>query len=213
MQEHDKEKKNIFRRPEFQSLIAAFLIFGLLAGFLIYVYSKNYVSIEDSHIEAPIVNLSPAVSGILNAVYVKEGDSVSPGTEVARIGSESLISREGGIVSVAPKATGNFYAPGQTAVSIIVESRMRAVGTIEETKGLSLLKAGQAVVFTVDAFPGNEYIGKVDSVSPTSVDNSVTFSISDKRPIKKFNVYVAFDRSKYPELRNGMSAKIKIDVR
>jgi hypothetical protein len=48
----------------------------------------------------------------------------------------------------------------------------------------------------------------VDEVSPTSEQGSVVFDISDQRPTNQFDVYVRFDPSKYPELKNGMSARI-----
>lgn len=53
-------------------------------------------------------------------------------------------------------------------------------GKIEETKGLSSIKVGQAATFTIDAFPKNKYVGVVDEISPVSVDSGVIFSISDK---------------------------------
>ena len=78
---------------------------------------------------------------------------------------------------------------------------------------MSDISAGNRVVFTVDAFGSTKYDGIVESVSPTSNQTGVTFSISDKRAVQKFDVKVRFDASKYPELKNGMSAKMKIYTR
>jgi hypothetical protein len=84
------------------------------------------------------------------------------------------------------------------------------VGTIDETKGLNDVKAGQRATFSVDAFPGKTYEGIVDQISPVSDDTGVVFSISDKRPVKKFDVKVSFSVANYPELKSGMSAKITV---
>jgi len=43
-----------------------------------------------------------------------------------------------------------------------------------------------------------------------SREGDVVFNISDKREVKQFDVKVRFDISKYPELKNGMSAKMWI---
>jgi multidrug efflux pump subunit AcrA (membrane-fusion protein) len=100
--------------------------------------------------------------------------------------------------------------PGQTVVSIVNNKEMKVVGTIDETKGLNKVKAGQRATFSVDAFPGKTYEGIVDQISPVSDDTGVVFSISDKRPVKQFDVKVSFNVADYPELKSGMSAKITV---
>lgn len=206
-------KVSFFKRPWVQSVGSIVVIFGLLAFFLYYQATKYTVSVENSFIEAPIVNISPIAPGILNAIYVKEGDRVTANSQLALVGSDILYTKDAGIISSAPKAPGSYFNPGQTVVSMIVDKEMKVVGSIDENKGLKDIKSGQSATFTVDAFPGKKYVGIVDSVSPSSSDTGVIFSISDKRPIKKFDVNIRFDVSKYPELKNGMSAKIKINTK
>ena len=93
---------------------------------------------------------------------------------------------------------------------MVVKDKTRVQGSVEETKGLSDLKQGQKVIFTVDAFSGKKYYGIVDEVAETSNDANLAYSISDKRPVKRFYVYVRFNTEQYPELKDGMSAKITI---
>jgi hypothetical protein len=45
-------------------------------------------------------------------------------------------------------------------------------------------------------------------VAPTSEQSDVVFNISDQRPTSQFAIYVRFDTTQYPQLKNGMSAKI-----
>jgi hypothetical protein len=47
----------------------------------------------------------------------------------------------------------------------------------------------------------------VDEVSPTSRQSDVVFNISSQRQEQEFNIKIRFDVNKYPELKNGMSAK------
>jgi len=72
------------------------------------------------------------------------------------------------------------------------------------------VSVGQRATFTVDAFGGRVFNGIVDEVSPTSRAGDVVFSISDKRQEQEFNIKVRYDATAYPELKNGMSAKLTI---
>ena len=207
------KKEHIFKKPWVQSTIYFVVIFGLLGIFLFWQSERGTISIENSYLDAPIVNLTPTSPGTLNALYVKEGDRVQANSQIALVGSQIIYTKEGGIVSSAPLALGSYYSPGQTVVSVVNDEKMRVVGKIEETKGLDSIKVGQRATFTVDTFPDNEYEGAVYEISPVSNNSGVLFSISDKRPVNKFNVYVTFDVSKYPELKSGMSAKLLVDIK
>jgi multidrug resistance efflux pump len=186
------------------------VIFGVLAGFLFWQSKKNTIFIENSVLEAPIINLSPVSPGVLNNLYVKEGDRVAANAQIALVGSQIISAKVGGIVSSAPSLLGQFFTPGQTVVSIVNNQEMKVVGSIEETKGLNDIKMGQRATFSVDAFPGISYAGIVDEISPISNDNGIIFSISDQRPTKKFEVKVRFNVDDYPALKSGMSAKITV---
>ncbi len=205
-----ENKDSILKKPWVQSLISAIVIFGLLAVFLFWQLGQKTILIENSYLDAPVINLAPSAPGTLNALYVKEGDKISENTQVALIGSQIIFTKESGIVSNAPHLLGSYFSPGQIVVSIVNNKEMKVIGQIEETKGLSDITAGQRATFSVDAFPGKTYEGIVDQVSPVSNDNGIVFSISDKRPIKKFDIKVRFNISDYPELKSGMSAKITV---
>ena len=60
----------------------------------------------------------------------------------------------------------------------------------------------------MDAFGSQVFKGVVDEVSPTSNQSDVVFNISDQRPTNQFAVKVRFDPAQYPQLKNGMSAKV-----
>jgi multidrug resistance efflux pump len=93
---------------------------------------------------------------------------------------------------------------------MIEPKELRIVGHIAEDKGLADIKLGQKVVFTVDAFGSKEYSGVVSSISPTSRNSDIVFSISDKRQEQEFDVKVSYDVKSAPELKNGMSARMWI---
>ena len=191
------------------------LIGGLFAAFVIggFIYvdvSGKRVYIEKSDIEATSISLSPSMPGILEALYVHEGDVLPPNTLVARVGNELIKTKTTALVLSVSNKTGAQVNPGEAVVIVIDPSSLRVVGQVDEDKGLASLTVGERALFTVDAFGGKEYSGVVDEVSPTSRVSGIAFSISDKRETRAFNVKVRFDINAYPELKNGMSAKLWI---
>ena len=211
--EETNKKESIFKKPWMQSLVVIAIVFGLLAAFLVWQTKSTTVFIENSTLVAPVVELSPVVPGVLNALYVKEGDVIAPNTQVALVGSQIVSSVQGGLVSSAPNLVGQYFNPGESVVSVVDTADMEVVGSLEENKGLSKIAVGDHATFTVDAFGGKVYQGIVDEVAPSAEDTGVAFSISDTRPVQKFDVKVRFDVSAYPELRNGMSAKITVSTK
>lgn len=192
------------------SVLAALLV--IIAGAYIYVSSKT-VYIDQSVIAAPLVELSPVNSGILEAVFVNVGDAVSQDTPVARVGDEVVKAKTSGEIVSVDNNIGEFVnvLTGQGAVAAMIDpTQMRVVGHLEENKGLADVAVGDLATFTVDAFGSKTYEGVVDEVSPTSRQSDVVFNISDQRPTNEFDVKVRFDPAKYPELANGMSARIWI---
>ncbi len=212
MNEEKNNKKEIFKNTMVQSGIGIAIIILALGGFLFWQSSNGTIFIENSYVNAPIINLSGNTAGTLNALYVSEDEVIAADTPVALVGTNTVTSKQNGVITHIENSIGAFFAPGQAVVSMIHPEDMRVVGTIDETKGLDQIKAGQNATFTVDAFGSKTYVGTVESVSETSDDTGVVFSISDKRPTKKFDVKIKFDVTKYPELKNGMSAKITVYV-
>lgn len=204
------KKPGILQNPWVKTggLIAAVAI--VAAGFLYWQSSSTRIKIDTSMVLAPQIDLSPSAPGQLMQTYVNVGDSILANTPVAEVGTEILTSKTAGLVVAVQKDTGKNFNPGQPVVSMIDPNELRVVGTIDENKGLSQIKVGQLANFTVDAFGSKTYEGVVDEVSPSANSTGALFNISDQRPTQQFDVKVRFDSTKYPELKNGMSAKLTI---
>lgn len=216
----EKPKKNLFKKikesPRLLGMLALIVLALSVAGLSYWQDEQGKVYVEKSEVSAPVISLgtrlaptSPPV--VLEEVLVKEGEYVSKGKVVARLrdGQEIRAGSDGlvvGIKNVPGQAVGNSDA----LVKIIKPEELRIIGRLEENKGLSDVRVGQRVSFTVDAFPGKEYYGVVDSISPAARTSDVVFSISDKREERQFDVKVKYDVYSYPELKNGMSAKMWI---
>lgn len=170
--------------------------------------SNNRVTIDDSSIEAPLINLAPTAAGQLMAVYVQEGDIVPANTPVAEVGTQILTTQVAGEIVTVNNTIGANITSGESVVSMIDPSQLRVVGSIDENKGLAQIAVGDPVVFTVDAFGSKQFKGVVDEVAPTSNAADVVFSVSDAREEQTFDVKARFDTTTYPQLKNGMSARM-----
>jgi multidrug resistance efflux pump len=205
-----KIKKSVFAKPWMQSVVGMVVIVLLLIFFISWRILGNEIKIDNSFIDIPIINLSPTTPGILNEIYVTEGQTILPNTAVAQVGNETIVSKVGGIIVSVNHQEGQVFSPGTPVVSMVNPDDETVVGQIDENKGLSDIKVGQIATFTVDAFGSKKFEGVVEEISPMSDESGVVFNISDKRSVKQFDVKVRFDVASHPELKEGMSAKIII---
>jgi len=206
----EKTERSLLKNEWVRAAAAVVVVLVICGGFLYWQTTSTRIGIETSLISAPLIDLSPTASGQLTQTYVNVGDSVLAGTPVAQVGNEIIKTKTSGVIVTVQTDIGKTFNPGQSVVTMIDPSQLRVVGTIDENKGLSDIHVGQLANFTVDAFGGKQYEGVVDEVSATSKQTDVVFNISDSRAIQQFEVKVRFDTSKYPELKNGMSAKLTI---
>lgn len=192
-------------------VIGAIVVIGGGGAGLYYYVSSKTVYIDLSQIQAPLINLSPANSGVLQTLYVKPGDMVTANEPIALVGNQVVEAQTAGEIVSTNDNIGQYMntMTGQGTVATMIDpTQLRVVGNLDENKGLNNIQVGDPATFTVDAFGGEQFKGVVDEVAPTSEQSDVVFNISDQRPTNQFAVYVRFDPAQYPQLKNGMSAKI-----
>jgi multidrug resistance efflux pump len=200
----------VLRSPLVILLILAVLGGGGYFGYQYWVNLESKVYIENSSISAPLITVSPAVPGVLNAIYVKPGDTVYTGEHLFNVGDHITTALTPGIVTTTQNTPGQMASSASSIVQMYDPQSLRVVGQVQEDQGLMDIHVGQKVTFTVDAFGSRQFQGVVESVGNIPDQSSIVFSISDKRQEKQFDVKVAFDINAYPELLNGMSAKMWI---
>lgn len=189
---------------------AIILVVLAIVGAITFKTLNSRVYTDQADIEAPVITLSPTASGVLQKIFVNVGDHVNADTVVAQVGDELIQTQVAGIITSTEDSIGQIVNPGDAIVTMIDPTTLRAVAHLDENKGLSSVAIGDHVVFTVDAFAGKEYQGVVDEISPTARQGDVVFNISDARETQEFDVKIRFDVNAYPELANGMSAKVWI---
>ncbi len=148
-------------------------------------------------------------------MFVHVGDLVTANQPVARVGDGVVESQTGGEIVSVDQNIGEFEnaMTGQAVVATMIDpTQLRVVGRLDEDKGLAEVKVGDVAKFTVDAFGSKEYYGVVDEIGQIS-QGYTTSNIFSQRPTDQFNVYVRFDPARYPELKDGMSARIWVYVK
>lgn len=192
--------------------IIAILAIILVSGFGYYFYNHGrQIYTDKAEISAPLISLSYSGVGTLQEILVKNGDRVSARTPVARMENGFVRAETDGVIVGIDNEIGKIFSPGEPVVTMINTNDLRVVAHIAENKGLSSVNVGQKVMFRVDAFGSKKFYGTVEEIAKTADQSSVVFSISDKREEKEFSVKIKYDVKAYPELLNGMSAKVWIE--
>jgi multidrug resistance efflux pump len=202
----DKIKQNPTLIVIIVFIVAVALIGG--TGYLLILQSRVYI--EKAEINAPTIILTPQTSGVIDKLYVKEGETVRKNQILAKVGDDLIKAPTSGIITSIANTPGQMASPQTPIVQMIDPRELRVIGRLEEDKGLADVKVGQNVIFTVDAYGSAEFEGVVEEVAPSARQNDIVFSISDKREVREFNIKATFDQKAYPQLKNGMSAKMWI---
>jgi multidrug resistance efflux pump len=207
--------KNIIaklKNPIVSSILVILLLVGLTVGGMFFYFKEMQarIKIEDSLVNAAVIPIVPTIVGKLRTVFVVEGQKVKKGDALAEVGSEVVRAFSDGIIIETNKQIGATVFQQIPIVKMINPNEMRIDGTIDENKGLNQLKIGQVVSFTIDALPGKLFWGFIDEIAPTAKQTSMTFSISSERPTQQFEIFTRFNASAYPEIKNGMSAKMVV---
>ena len=206
--------KEIARKAKIKAWIEIGILVAIVAVFLAatywWLFIRTRVYTDSASISAPLIQISPDNPAILKEVLVKDGDMVATSTPVARVGDSYLLTSSSGLIVNTDDSVGTLFSPGQAIVTMINPSDLRLVAKIDENAGLSDIKPGDKVVFTLDAFGGKKFDGAVEEIVPTSYQSGVIFNISDTRQEQQYQVKISYDALTHPEILNGMSARVWI---
>lgn len=201
----------LFKNKQFMRTVGiVLLVIILVVGYIVFQKMTGRVFIDNSLIQSPVITISPTSSGKVAEIDVKEGQMVQSGDTLAIVGSELIRTDTDGLIISAPDLTGSTVNQTTQLIQMIRPVNMRVAGTLDENKGLNAISVGQVVSFTVDALPGKTFWGYIDEISPSANTSTFSFSTSTERSTQQFTVYAKFESSKYPAIKNGMSAKMVV---
>ncbi len=105
-----------------------------------------------------------------------------------------------GVVSKKYTEVGELLLPGKQIATIVNPDRIYVLATIDEVD-VGRLRLGQQVGITVDAFPGERFMGRIKRISPIVSGGKLETRTAD--------VWIYFDE-KEPRIKPGMSADVEI---
>ena len=124
-----------------------------------------------------------------------------------------------GVIARRNAETGALVQPGQSLMSIVPDRDVWVTANLKETQ-LSNVRVGDSVEFTVDAYPGRKFAGRVESLSPATgarfallpPDNATG---NFTKVVQRVPVKIAVEQSTDSAhlLRPGMSVDVDIATR
>jgi membrane fusion protein (multidrug efflux system) len=121
-----------------------------------------------------------------------------------------------GVIAKRNAETGALVQPGQSLMSIVPDREVWVTANLKETQ-LANIRTGDPVEFTVDAYPGRKFTGRVESLSPAT---GARFSLlppdnatgNFTKVVQRVPVKIAVDQPSDTThlLRPGMSVDVDI---
>jgi membrane fusion protein (multidrug efflux system) len=112
---------------------------------------------------------------------------------------------------------GQLVSPGQLLIAVVNRNDLNIIANFKETQ-LAHMKVGQPVVIHVDAFPGKEFKGHVDSISagtgaqftllPPDNASGNFVKVTQRVPVK-----IVFDEKPDAPLAAGMNVIVEVKVK
>jgi membrane fusion protein (multidrug efflux system) len=127
-----------------------------------------------------------------------------------------ILSPIDGIVGKRSAQPGQFVQPGQSLFVIVPTKKTWVKANFKENSIRSIHK-GQKAEIKIDAYPGEQWLGTVDFVYPSSVASLSLIPPENAtgnftKVVQRFPVRISLDEKPNFELRPGMSAEVTIDI-
>ncbi|TXK76377.1 HlyD family secretion protein [Paenibacillus sp. N3.4] len=208
-------------------ILTVMVISGASIGGYYWYEGANYVATDNARISGDIYRVMPRISGKINSLGIKVGDTVVADQIVGQqditnlsnslLDQASLRSPIGGTVIQTAAKVGEVVAPGQSIAMIVNKNALFVSADIDETK-VKKIHIGQTVTFGLDTYSGTEFKGKVMEIGQATAS---TFSLlpttgssgNFTKVTQRMNVKVSIDDNQGLDLAPGMNAEIKIHIK
>jgi len=141
--------------------------------------------------------------------------------ETARINLNRTVIRApvGGVIGARSVRPGQYVRPGGALLSVVPLGRTFIVANFKETQ-VGRMRIGQQVVITADAFPGQKFIGTVESFAPATGSEFAMIPVENDtgnftKITQRVPVRIALPRASplTAALRPGLSVAVKVDLK
>jgi membrane fusion protein (multidrug efflux system) len=151
--------------------------------------------------------------------HPKYKDAVAARDEAARQLAHTVVRAPfAGIVTNVPSLQpGQYLAAAATAFNIVSTDRVWVQASPKETE-LTYVKPGQKAVVEVDSYPGQQWTGTIDSISPASASSFSLLPAENTsgnwvKVVQRIPLRVSVTNAPgKPQLRVGMSVELSIET-
>jgi membrane fusion protein (multidrug efflux system) len=151
--------------------------------------------------------------------HPKYKDAVAARDEAARQLAHTIVRAPfAGIVTNVPSLQpGQYLAAAATAFNIVSTDRVWIQASPKETE-LTYVKPGQKVTVEVDTYPGQRWVGTVESISPASASSFSLLPAENTsgnwvKVVQRIPMRVSVSNAPgKPPLRVGMSVEVNVDT-
>jgi multidrug resistance efflux pump len=208
-------------------ILIVLVVSGAGIGSYYWYENANYVSTDDARIAGDIYRVMPRISGKINSLGVKIGDSVVADQVIGQqditnlsnslLDQATLRSPISGTVIQTSAKVGEVVSPGQSVAMVVDMSKLYISADIEETN-IKKVKIGQPVDISVDTYPGHTFTGKVFEIGEAAAS---TFSLlpttstsgSFTKVTQRITVKISIDDHQGLDLAPGMNAVVKVHIK
>jgi len=146
-------------------------------------------------------------------------DALAARNEAARQLAHSIVRApfDGIVTNVPSLQSGQYLAAAATAFNIVSTDHVWVQASPKETE-LTYVKPGQEVTVEVDAYPGQRWVGTVESISPASASSFSLLPAENTsgnwvKVVQRIPMRVRVNNtSGKPPLRVGMSVELSVDT-
>jgi membrane fusion protein (multidrug efflux system) len=128
-----------------------------------------------------------------------------------------IVAPADGVITNKSIAAGDLVQPGRTVLSIVQDSEIWVEANLKETE-LADVHVGAAATVTLDVYPGVEYHGEVESISPATGAEFALLPPQNAsgnwvKVVQRIPVRIRITANEgQPPLRAGLSADVAIDT-
>lgn len=163
-------------------LVTLIVVIGALIGGYFILKGMNSLTTDNVKVTADLHNIAPSGAGKLRRLMVAKGDSVTKDQIIGEAENTGYLkSPVDGEIVECDVTQGQMVGPS-TVIAVVADTRdIYIQANIEET-AIRRVRAGQVVQVSLDAYPGQSFIGvvrEIDKITQSAISgNTMSYSTS-----------------------------------
>ncbi|MDA8345304.1 MAG: efflux RND transporter periplasmic adaptor subunit [Thermaerobacter sp.] len=200
------------------------------AGYYFWWQGQHYVSTSDAQLSANLVTVVATAPGRVGGALPQVGETVKAGQQILSESVSTTATAKAapaattipvaatatGLVAQVSVVDGQYVQPGEPLATIVATTSNEVVANIPESE-ISNIKAGQFVDVTIDAYPNDNFPGRVQAIVPAtqsalSILPSTQSSGNYTKVTQRVPVIIRFENPNGVRLYTGLSVEVRVHI-